>query len=287
MLLLVTALPLEAKPLIRAFTLKQDLTSHPFPLYRGKDCCLVISGTGKIRSAMATTWLFSQCSTAHEADCWINFGFCGTSCQQVATGALVRAGKIVDRDTDRHYYPDLGPDFTEETITLSCCPRHVIRTPDQPDPPVWCDMESAGFMEAAGRFSAAHRIHVLKIVSDHLEPQLSERRFLMDLIEQKLALLSNGMTGLAQPWVDQADPTFPDGLQQTISQLSRQNHFTVSMQQQLNKAVRRAVAFGCNPDPLLQQVMQRKAVAKQEGKRLLAGLLQELYDQTTFSGHLC
>lgn len=52
MIVFLTALSCEARPLIEHFKLKAQ-THSPFSIYQGKNRSLIVSGIGKINAAMA------------------------------------------------------------------------------------------------------------------------------------------------------------------------------------------------------------------------------------------
>lgn len=56
MIFIVTALMLEAAPIIDYFKLKKDMTIHPYSVYKGSDIALIVSGVGKLKSAMAQSF---------------------------------------------------------------------------------------------------------------------------------------------------------------------------------------------------------------------------------------
>ena len=60
MLYIVTALYIEAKPLISLFNLKKDNSYTKFQVFSNENVKLIISGTGKVKSATALTYLISK-----------------------------------------------------------------------------------------------------------------------------------------------------------------------------------------------------------------------------------
>lgn len=104
MLYLVTALPCEAKPLIEYFKLTKMTHIHlPFPVFVNKsnDIYLVISGIGKVKAAIATTFLYSLASD--QTGCFLNIGIAGSLEYQI--GDCVIANKVTEFSTQRHWYP--------------------------------------------------------------------------------------------------------------------------------------------------------------------------------------
>jgi ATP-binding cassette subfamily B protein len=76
---------------------------------------------------------------------------------------------IVGRSgTNTDYYPDvfIGQDLPREA--LSCYSRPVLRESFNCETAVFCDMESAGIIEVAKKFTYAHQVAIVKIISDYL-----------------------------------------------------------------------------------------------------------------------
>lgn len=125
MIYLFTALYPEAKPLIRAFSLKRVQDGLPFDVYENADTSirLVISGTGMCAAAAATAAVFGRYGAANE-DHLINVGTCAAESDtkdhqtnarlcRGENGVGKRSGeaylchKITDRNTGHTYYPDM------------------------------------------------------------------------------------------------------------------------------------------------------------------------------------
>lgn len=278
MLLIVTALMIEAAPLISHFDLKRDMSAHAFPVYHNNAVMLIISGVGKVRSAMATTWLTASVKADAESLILVNIGFCGTSRQACPVGQLVLAGKVTDMDTGRAYYPDLRKDNLLPVVALCCHSRPVTVTqmvPALTDGDVWCDMESAGFMEAAARFLSAERILILKIVSDHLEPGRQNVRWLQQLMGGQLPVLARTLEQAASQMAN-PKPIIPGDIDEAVDKIIEKQRFTAAMARQLKLAVRQACLAGNDPMPTLRVAMDCDVRQKTEGKRLLASILCEL-----------
>jgi nucleoside phosphorylase len=98
----------------------------------------------------------------------INIGFCGSSTTHYKLGSLLLIDKITDMDTNTDYYPDvfIGQDLPREA--LSCYSRPVLRESFNCETAVFCDMESAGIIEVAKKFTYAHQVAIVKIISDYL-----------------------------------------------------------------------------------------------------------------------
>lgn len=287
MLLIVMALPSEAMPVVRTFGLKKDMTSHPFPLYRGDEKILVISGVGKVASAMAVTWLQAFEKPSFREGMWVNLGFCGTNDLSTKVGEWVQAVKITDQETGRNFYPDFSSDLNVKLIELQCCSHRITLDQTGSTDVLWCDMESAGFMEAAARFAPADRLLVLKIVSDHLEAGVFEEHQLETWMSRQMPRLQELLEKASVPWSDPADPKCPETVWPLMSQLVIQKQFTSAMAQKLQFAIQQSVASGRDPTPALQEALSIHVQNKKEGKILLDKLIRRLCAPESLPSGLC
>lgn len=165
--IIITALHEEARPLIKIFGLKKDPHSRRIPLYRRGGTCLAVSGTGKVKSAIATTFALAKTDSL-ENTIILNFGLCGCLDLQIPVGELTFINKITDASTKR--------DFYTETILKHNLREASLTTFDKPLLKGWesvtttmVDMEASGFFPAASAFTPLENIYCLKMVSDHLE----------------------------------------------------------------------------------------------------------------------
>lgn len=144
MIYLFTALYPEAKPLIRAFSLKRVQDGLPFDVYENADTSirLVISGTGMCAAAAATAAVFGRYGAANE-DHLINVGTCaGEAGTEEISGKAYLCHKITDRNTGHTYYPDMlyRHAFVEAQIIT--------------EPVVWKGTEDAEALRRKAEFAA-------------------------------------------------------------------------------------------------------------------------------------
>jgi nucleoside phosphorylase len=155
-----TALPCEAKPLVKHFGLTKDVKVQPFAVYFNHDICLTVTGLGK--SAMAAGVAYTQALFASvEHPLMLNIGIAGHKDHPL--GGLFLMDKIIDVDSQKSYYPSL--------IFTPPCPTGSIQTLSKPqlnyDQLHLCDMEASAFYETAVRFSSSELILCLKVISDN------------------------------------------------------------------------------------------------------------------------
>lgn len=144
MLNIVTALKIEADPIINYFQLKSRNG-----IYQNENINLIITGQGKIKCAVNTALLLSKHRFAT-----LNIGIAGSSKHEIGRGFFIH--KITDTDTGFNYFPDYFNENSEEIYTVSALGKYYTLT----------DMESSGFFEACYKFLNVNEIILYKIVSD-------------------------------------------------------------------------------------------------------------------------
>lgn len=157
------ALPCEAEALLRAFRLREDKPAGLFRSYQS--ACglyrLVITGIGRLNAAAAVAWHHAVAG-ALPADIWLNIGIAGH--RQYPLGAIYLAHKITERQSGRHWYPQLMVKTDLDRAALITLERASADYRE-----ALFDMEASGFYDMASRAGTAELIHSLKIVSDNAE----------------------------------------------------------------------------------------------------------------------
>ncbi len=233
------ALPCEAKPLVKHFDLKKNVSIEPFAVYFNHDICLTVTGLGK--SAMAAGVAYTQAlfaSAGHPVI--VNIGIAGH--KDHAVGSLFLIDKIIDVDSQKNYYPPL--------VFTPTCPTGSIQTASKPqlgyDQPHLCDMEASAFYETATRFSSGELILCLKVISDNqLSPAEDiDPKQVSALIAAHVltigALLTHA-TGLAEQ-ITTLKPI-------QYEQLLQRYYFTASEWMKLNNQLTRWAALTHKPIP--------------------------------------
>ena len=170
----------EAKPLIKYFNLKK--TNDKFSIYENEKIFLIISGQGKINSAIATTYLLSTNNISHI----INFGIAGSS--EYKIGEIFLVNKINDR-----YFPDILVPHKFRESEIICFDEVVTEGKYK-----LVDMESEGFFKAASKFLKSHQIHLIKIVSDNLICFRPSDEFMNNLISPHLKSIKEFIDSLKE-----------------------------------------------------------------------------------------
>jgi hypothetical protein len=144
MLNIVTALKIEAEPIIKYFKLKCKDN-----IWQNDKINLIVTGSGKIKSAINTALLLEK----HPFKT-INIGIAGSNKYEVSQGFFIH--KIIDDESSLEYYPDFFKDPSNEIFCVSKPQKYFSLV----------DMESSGFFEAAYKFLRVEKIILYKIVSD-------------------------------------------------------------------------------------------------------------------------
>ena len=181
MLYIVTALYIEAKPLISLFNLKKDNIYTKFQVFSNENIKLIISGTGKIKSAAALTYLISN-KDIRDNDYIINIGFIASSNNNSQLGDIVYISKIQNAYSDTTFYPEMiyKHNFLEGSLTTF---DKIIE--NKIENVEYIDMEAYGFFQTASIFFKRDKIILLKIVSDILKENV-EDRILIDFKDDNL-----------------------------------------------------------------------------------------------------
>ncbi|EPR12704.1 nucleoside phosphorylase [Ruminiclostridium papyrosolvens] len=274
MIFIVTALMLEAAPIIDYFKLKKDMSIHPYSVYKGSDIAVIVSGVGKLKSAMASVYLYNVYGTGKN-DILINIGFCGTNSQSFDAGSLLVVNKVTDTDTGRDYYPDVFFGDGIPQIPVQCYPKVVKATDLTEQKEIFCDMESVGIMEASKKFFFAHNVRVLKIISDYLKPHNLDKAKLKGYIEMNMPILDNIIKEMR--CLNKGFSEFPPQEEKdSIEALCLSLRFTQAMKLILSKEVKRAKINGLEPLPLFKQFNGIKANSKEEGKKYFEDIITKI-----------
>jgi len=187
-ILIHTALYHEAAPIIRALNLRQYET-RPYRVFRGARVLLVISGVGMANSRNALEGVL----TANRFTRAINIGLAGCTNPRIPIGTLIHAyvrvpGRLGALATNLDAVRDKG---ILRFITLDAPYSKLDQQEAYPaHSPVEdtgiVDMEAAAFVESVSAHLKNHRIHVLKVISDHLDDSIPSSSRIQRLIDATL-----------------------------------------------------------------------------------------------------
>lgn len=174
MVYIVCALYIEAKPLIDKYKLKKNNNLTKFQVFSNENIKLILSGVGKIKSAIALTYLITNEKIDKNA-CVMNFGYAGTTINSVKLGDIFIPNKITAKTNEKNFYLDMIYKHNFLEGTLSTFDKILEKSEENVD---YIDMEAYGFYEAASYFFKRDKIIILKIISDILFEKKEDRKMI-------------------------------------------------------------------------------------------------------------
>ena len=178
MITIFTALYPEAKELIRALSLKKDMTQNHFQVFSDENNQIQIVITGA--SAIAAATAVAECSTRKEPDSGdflINYGSCAGR-KNIPVGTVSLCNKLTQTVDGRTFYPDILYRHPFEEAELYSFPAVQDRESFQQfldkdagagdrRKEILVDMEAAAIYQAGNYYYAPHQMLFLKVVTDH------------------------------------------------------------------------------------------------------------------------
>ena len=155
MIYIVTALKPEAQAFVDFYKLKKTKLGS-FTLFFNDTLTLIISGLGVTNARQATQTLINYYDITDD-DIYLNIGICGAS-DSYKIGELLDIGSVI---YDKQSYV-----FDADKLQITCLETEAID-----DTYSIVDMESFGFYDAVIHSPAIQTFYILKVVSDHFEPQ--------------------------------------------------------------------------------------------------------------------
>ncbi|WP_297440389.1 hypothetical protein [Sulfurimonas sp.] len=155
MLYIVTALKPEAQAFVDKYKLTKSKLQN-YTLFQNQDIKLIISGLGVQNARLATQTLINHFDISDD-DFYLNIGICAAS-KEHNIGDLIEIGAI--------YHEDICYVFDTTKACITCLDQESSNTQHK-----IADMESYGFYDAVIHNPAIKNFHILKVVSDHFEPQ--------------------------------------------------------------------------------------------------------------------
>jgi adenosylhomocysteine nucleosidase len=144
------------------------IAEKPFPLYRKNNLYIIISGIGKVNSAIAASYAISEYKTER----MINLGSAGSLVENYAVGDILHINKSLEYDSrsvknPRHKYliPDIIEGIPSASLVTGDSP--VISLEERKrisEFGTLVDMEGASFLQACRAFNSES--YLFKVVSD-------------------------------------------------------------------------------------------------------------------------
>ena len=232
MILLATALHVEAKPIARQLDLRHSSELEPFRFMGNGHIGLIITGTGKVRAAAAMASALSRLE--HRVEALLNIGLAGGT-KEVEIGSLHLINKITDHHSGKSWFPDqvLQHELSENSVTTFDRPVTANTLPENQNGLV--DMEASGLFDAASLFLPPSRIGLLKVVSDHCEGKRLSKEFAEELMSSHVEPIGDYLSRLQQFIVDNRRRAIDSELKALLNSVSETLNLTVTQQRQLEK----------------------------------------------------
>ncbi len=277
MKIIITALHLEARPIIQCFGLKKDPLSRRLPVYLGDDICLAVCGTGKTKAAAATGWMLGKydAAGAGQGTVAINFGLAGCPNTKIPLGTLFAINKITDHATNRHFYPEMALNLSLPENSLTTHDHPVTKEQIPNDENSLVDMEGSGFFTAAAAFLPVPRIICLKLVSDHLEKAPMDKSTMISLVESRIKEIAHVLQLSENLCHEKTDPLLPadDAL---LNELAMSLRLTATQRHQLRDWARgHILRKNVNLD-IIRPFLTQKADNKASRNRIFEAIKNEL-----------
>lgn len=156
MLYIIVALKSEAQAFVDKYKLTKARLSV-FSIYSNTNIMLIVSGIGVKNAAQATQTFINHYDITDD-DIYLNVGICGAS-KRYSIGELIQVGVL-------QYAENTINLPNKDTAVLSCFDKEVSTDENN-----IVDMESFGFYDAVIHSPAIKNFYILKVVSDHFEPE--------------------------------------------------------------------------------------------------------------------
>ncbi len=175
-----TALYAEAKPIIEFFGLKK-VDDRYFKIFSNEDKILIISGIGKVNTALSLSHLFTLYKDHNKV---FSIGIAAAT-KDLILGELVNVNKIVDKEEDKVFHLNSLGIIKNLSCTTSSKPQISAKT-------------DLGDMEASAVYVSAKRYKVepliLKVISDYFEPKNVDKNEISNLILKNINKISELLT---------------------------------------------------------------------------------------------
>jgi len=268
--LIVVALPVEARPLVSSLNLK----FHSHGEYRNDEFTLIVTGVGRISSAISTTKAFSLNDDYVSV---LNFGLCGSRNPETNIGEMRYVNRIREVCTGRDFFPDplIAHEWKESAIQ---CHDQPVQDPNIMDFDPFAeivDMESAGFFQAATLFLPVHSIHCIKVVSDHLDTSRKSTKEIEELINNRVSEISKYLRQISQS-ITAPKPKIPTHFQSSIDEIAKSWRLTKTQVHTLHKIALGASLRKVDFAQILKKREFEKPMVKTDRNLAFTNLCREL-----------
>ena len=160
MKVIVSAIFIEVKAFIDKHNLKITQDKF-FKIYQNDEYLIIISGVGKVKMSMATSYILYKINPS----IIVNFGISASLSHDIGDVFLIN--KITDFASKRSYYPDILRKHNLKECDIVTYDMAQTNDENILDTNHLMDMEASGFFQSAFHFSSLHKIAIIKTISDN------------------------------------------------------------------------------------------------------------------------
>lgn len=265
MIFICVAMYCESSAFIKHYNLKKDLDSHKFQVFKNQEVVLIITGIGKVESAIAVTYLFSKYHPK-DSDLLLNIGICGAKDYQMAVGNTYLCNKLIDHDSKRTFYPDMMYQHPFIEASIETCSWAITSCDIDLDGQL-VDMEATGVYQAASVFLKTHQLFFIKIISDHLKIENLTKAYISSLIQDRLDMIIDWVDTIKHGLTDKKEKIFSNEEIMAIDKTSNNLRISATMKHELIQYIRYFKLQYGDFEDLLNIYSQIECHSKKEGKK--------------------
>lgn len=271
MIYISTAMYIEAQEIIKRLGLKRDNSINKFEVFKNDEVTLIITGVGKVKSAVSLTYLLSR-QEITQNDLYINFGVCGTKDKQIEQGEVFLCSKITDNDTKFTYYSDLlfNHPFKEGSIeTFS-----KVANEGESDE-LLVDMEASSLYQAASVFFKPHQIIFIKVISDYLCIENIDKDFVLKVVEKNIHRVIEWINYIKDNFI-KSRQVLTQAEEELIKKVSENLKMSATMENEFRQLMIYHKLLDNDITELIDIYLKIECKSKNEGKMHLAELKRRI-----------
>ncbi len=274
MLYIITAIAGEAIPLINTFKLKKDITYTKFDLFKNDEIKLIVTGIGKIKSSIATTYMLVK-DNPRPGDHIFNIGICGSSNENYKVGQVFLINKITDASNGKSFYPEtvFKHNLSEEHLITFDKPVKKSKVTNLP--PCLVDMEASGYYEASSLYFQSHRIHLIKILSDYLKGEKLTSAFVQSLVEKNIPTIENILHATQKTLIPDSN-VLTDSDYKLFDQISSDLKLSTTQRFQVLDLLKGYKVRKGEDLDFLKAYLKNKKTSKSENKKIFEAIVERL-----------
>lgn len=271
MIYISTAMYIEAQEFIKKLGLKRDNSINKFEVFKNDEVVLVITGVGKVKSAVALTYFLARQEITPN-DLYLNFGVCGTRDRQVPQGEVFLCNKIMDNDTKFTFYPDVLFKHPFKEAGIETFSNVVVEEKAQE---TLVDMEASALYQAASVFFKPHQIFFIKVVSDYLNTENIDKDFISNIIEKNVDKVIEWLNHIKDNF-HYSREVLTQYEEELIKKVSENLKMSATMENEFKQLIVYHKLLDNDITELLNTYLKVECKSKNEGKMYLAELKRRI-----------